>query len=86
MLRKKLVQIDVLPFAVNVIVNLSINSIIGRQRKVAPLASAIGLFMYDICHLWLADDVLIEVEVDQNNGETFFTLFEQENGFASPSN
>ena len=86
MLRKNLVQIDVLPFAVNVIVNLSINSIIGRQRKVAPLASGIGLFMYDICHLWLADDVLIEVEVDQNNGETFFTLFEQENGFAPPSN
>ena len=53
MLRKKLVQIDVLPFAVNVIVNLSINSTIGRQCKVAPLASGIGLFMYDICHLWL---------------------------------
>ena len=56
MLRKNLdhvVQIDVYQFAVNVIVNLSINSIIGRQRKVAPLASGIGLFMYDIYHLWL---------------------------------
>ena len=51
-----------------------------------PLTSGIGLCMYDICHLWLADDVLVEVEVDQNNGETFFTLFEQENGFASLSN
>ena len=70
----------------NVIVNLSINSIIGRQRKVTPLTSGIGLCMYDICDLWLADDVLVEVEVDQNNGETFLTLFEQENGFASLSN
>ena len=68
------------------IVNLSIHRIIGRQRKVAPLASGIGPFMYDIRHLWLAGDVLVEVEVNHNNGETFFTLFEQENGFVSPSN
>ena len=81
-----MVQIDVLPFAVNVIVNLSINSIIGPQRKVAPLTSAIGSFMYDICHLWLAGGVLVEVEMDHINGETFFTLFEHENGFASPLN
>ena len=51
----------------------------------APLASSMGLFMYDICHLWLAGDVLVEVEVDHSNGETFFTLFEKECGFASPS-
>ena len=81
-----MIQIDVKQFAVNVIVNLSINRIIGRQRKVAQLASGIGLFMYDICHLWPAADVLVEVEVDHINGKTFFTLFEQENGFASPSN
>ena len=51
MLRKNLdhvVQIDVYQFAVNVIVNLSINSIIGRQRKVAPLTSGIGPFMCDL--------------------------------------
>ena len=42
------VQIDVYQFAVNVIVNLSINSIIGRQRKVAPLTSGIGPFMCDM--------------------------------------
>ena len=71
---------------VNVIVNLFMNRIIGRQRKVAPLASGIGLFMYDICHLWLAGNVLVEVEVDHINGKTFFTLFEQESGLASPSN
>ena len=47
------VQLDVKQFAVNVIVNLSINRIKGRQRKVAQLASGIGLFMHDICHLWL---------------------------------
>ena len=47
------VQLDVKQFAVNVIVNLSINSTIGRQPKVAPLASGVGLFMYDIRHLWL---------------------------------
>ena len=39
-----------------------------------------------ICHLWLAGHVLIEVEVDHINGQTFFTLFEQESGLASPSN
>ena len=53
MLRKNLdhvVQIDVYQFAVNVIVNLSINSIIGRQRKVAPLTSGIGPFMCDLLH------------------------------------
>ena len=52
----------------------------------APLASGIGLFMYNILHLWLAGDLIVEVEVDHIDGETFFTLFEQENGFASPSN
>ena len=53
MLRKNLdhvVQIDVYQFAVNVIVNLSINSIIGRQRKVAPLTSGIGPFMCDLLY------------------------------------
>ena len=34
----------------------------------------------------VAGDVLVEVEVDHINGEAFFTLFEQESGFASPSN
>ena len=46
------VQIGVLPFAVNVILNLSINSIKGRQRKMASLTTVIGpfmSFMYDIC-------------------------------------
>ena len=42
-----------LPFAVKVILNnLSINSKIGRQRKMAPLTFVIGPFMsfpYDIC-------------------------------------
>ena len=45
------VQIEVLPFTVNVILNLSIKSIIGRQRKIPPQTSAIGPFMrlvYDI--------------------------------------
>ena len=80
-----MVQIGVFPFAVNVILNLSINNTIGRQRKMAPLTSAMGpfmSFMYDICGDW--SDVMVEVEVDHINGETSLTLFEQENGFVSP--
>ena len=79
-------KLTFLPFAVNVILNyLSINNTIRRQRKMAPLTSAIGPFMsflYDICGDW--SDVM--VEVDGINGETSPTLFEQECRFVSPWN
>ena len=79
-------KLTFLPFAVKVILNyLSINNTIGRQRKMAPLTSAIGSFvsfLYDIRGDW--SDVM--VEVDGINGETSPTLFEQECRFVSPWN
>ena len=34
--------------------------------------------------IYVASDVIVEVEVDHINGETSLTLFEQESGIASP--
>ena len=63
---------------------LYINSIIGRQRKMAPLTSAIGSFMSFLYDIYVASDMT--VEVDDINTETSPNLFEQECGFAFPSN
>ena len=50
----------------------------------APLTSAIGSFMSFLYDIYVASDMT--VEVDDSNTETSPPLFEQECGFAFPSN